>query len=178
MSTLEGSVVQPPWFYSSRKSGRGTPGTAGWGPRFKLPVQGFFPTPNSRPPPHFFHQQKEASFGPFPCGKWQSCSSLLHTVGIPFLYIWLKINLKMFKFSNSRLASFQVALGICSTKPLLALNCWLCLLAVEMHSLPRSRFKRLCVLAATILKSFLSAPRCAKCPKWQPTATLCGRFHY
>lgn len=71
----------------------------------------------------------------------------------------------MFKFSNSRLASFQVALGICSTKPLLVLNCWLCLLAVEMHSLPQSRFKRLCVLAATILKSFLSAPRCAKCPK-------------
>ena len=74
----------------------------------------------------------------------------------------------MFKFSKSGLASFQVALGVCSPEPLSALNCRLGLLVAEMHCSHRSPLKRLCVLAATILKSFLGAPRCAKCPKWQP----------
>ena len=74
----------------------------------------------------------------------------------------------MFKFSKPGLASFQVALGVCSPEPLSARNCRLGLLVAEMHCSHQSPLKRLCVLAATILKSFLGAPRCAKCPKWQP----------
>ena len=74
----------------------------------------------------------------------------------------------MFKFSKSGLASFQVALGVCSPEPFSALNCRLGLPVAKMHSSHRSPLKRLCVFAATILKSVLSAPRCAKCPKWQP----------
>lgn len=71
----------------------------------------------------------------------------------------------MFKFSKSGLASVQAAFSVCSTELLSALNHQPRLPVVKMHFPPRCPvFKRLCVLAATILKSFLSAPTVCKVP--------------
>lgn len=133
------------WFYGRRNSGWEVEGTAGRGPRLRAPSQVPLFLPELSPSPSFLPPAKRSFPQSFSLWEMTKLCSLFHTVGIPFLYVWLKINMKMFKFSESGLESCQVASGVCRPKPLSALNCWLPLLVVETHSMPWDPVLKGCV---------------------------------
>lgn len=161
MSAQEGPLSPAPWFYRRRTGGRdGGLKRQTKEDQTQLPVQ-FFPTPNSCPLPSFLPPTKGSFPQALPQGKWQSYGSPSHTVESLFFKLGQKEIWKIFKFSKSRLESFQVALGGLAARShsqskLLAATagCRSALLT------PKSSFKGLYVLAATILKSFLSTPWC------------------
>lgn len=152
MSAPEGLEVKPPGFMQVEREARKPRGQLAKDPDSDLPFQAFSPLLPELPTFFLFLPPTKRSF-PQSLPLWEMAKlwppHLLY--GNPFSLIWLKINFIMFKFSKSRLASFQMALGNFSKKPLTVLaksaGCWDALLT------PKPGSKKLCISAA-FLKAF------------------------